>query len=222
MRNFHTIQESLMSNADGPQFVRSETYVDPVMPDQPGFVSAAPVVAAPVAQPLQVDRVAMVDQPVVQRVVQQPMVAAAPVGAVRTGYSRRFAPDAVICALVGLFLLMVGLIAAVRGGFDGSMKDPVVEVLGFTHTTTLGLIGAFFGVCLLIAGATSSRSAAIFFGSVLGIAGFVGAVQAESFEESLALESGHAWLLVVLAVAVVLSALLLPRFITRSNRVQAY
>jgi len=41
----------------------------------------------------------------------------------------------------------------VRGGFSGPMSDPVVKVLGFTHTTTLGLIEIGFGVCLLASGA---------------------------------------------------------------------
>jgi hypothetical protein len=38
----------------------------------------------------------------------------------------------VIAALVGLVLLVIGLIAIVRGGFSGPMLDPVVKVLGFT------------------------------------------------------------------------------------------
>lgn len=138
----------------------------------------------------------------------------------RISYTRRFAPDAVIAAVVGLVLLLIGLLAITRGGFDDPMSLPVVSVLGFTHTTTLGLIEIVIGGCLLICGATSSRSGAIFFGSVLGIAGFVGAAQTESFRENLALESGLAWLCVLGAVLVVGSALLMPRFITRTNRVQ--
>ncbi len=96
--------------------------------------------------------------------------------------------------LVGLVVMIVGLLAIVRGGFDGPMEDPVVEVLGFTHTTTLGLIEVVLGGLLLICGVSAWRSGALFFGSIMAIAGFIGAVQTESFVTSLALESGLAWL----------------------------
>ncbi len=205
-----------MSNIDGPQYVRRETYADPTVSavGQPDVFTEQRIVTDP-----QVDRIAVVQQAPIAAVSQVRTVA--PVAAVRTAYSRRFAPDAVIAAIVGLVLLVVGLLAVVRGGFDGPMEDPVVQVLGFNHTTTLGLIEVALGLCLLFSGVISSRSGAIFFGSVMGIAGFVGAVQTTSFEEPLALESGHAWLMVFAAIVVVASALLMPRFITRSTSVQA-
>jgi hypothetical protein len=160
-----------------------------------------------------------------QRIVEHPAVAeevivpAAPAGHVSTAYASNFAPDAIIAAAVGLVILVVGLIAIVRGGFDGPMSDPVVRVLGFTHTTTLGLIEIGIGFCLLISGATRSRSGELFFGAVLGIGAFVGAVQASSFRHSLALEAGMAWLAVLLAAVVVLSALMLPRYLRRSTTI---
>ena len=119
-----------------------------------------------------------------------------------------------------MVILVVGLIAVVRGGFDGPMSDPVVQVAGFTHTTTLGLIEIAIGLALLVSGATRSRSGEIFFGSVLGIAGFVGAVQSKSFTKSLALESSMAWLAVLAAVVVVLAALLLPRYARSSTVIE--
>ncbi len=101
------------------------------------------------------------------------------------------------------------------------MEDPVVEVLGFTHTTTLGLIEIVLGACLLISGASSWRSGALFFGAMLAIGGFVGAVQTESFVTDLALESSFAWLATIAgAVVVALSALLMPRYLTRSSVTQ--
>jgi hypothetical protein len=155
-------------------------------------------------------------QPAVENVV------AVPTGTrVRRASSSHFEPDAIIAALVGLVLLVVGLIAITRAGFDGEMSDPVVQVLGFTHTTTLGLIEIAFGICLLIAGASRSRPGALFFGTVLGVAGFVGAVQTESFTESLALESSMAWLVVIAGVVVVLSALMMPRFARRSTVIES-
>jgi hypothetical protein len=183
-----------MSFTEGPLHERSELLVEP------------PVAAT------------VVDVPVQREVVVPTTVATA--GSVRRAYNARFAPDAIIASIVGLVILVVGLIAIVRGGFDGPMSDPVVEVLGFTHTTTLGLIEIVLGAALLISGATSSRSGAIFFGALLGIGGFVGAVQTESFDTSLALESSMAWLMVVAAVVVVLSALLMPRYARNSTVVE--
>ncbi len=136
---------------------------------------------------------------------------------VRRSYARSLAPDAIVATLVGLFVLLVGLLAITRGGFDSPMDTPVVSVLGFTHTTTLGLIEIVLGGSLLLSGATRSRSAALFFGSVLGIAAFVGAVQSESFQSNLALESGFAWLMVVGGLMVVLAGVLLPRYMQRST-----
>lgn len=134
-----------------------------------------------------------------------------PAAQVRTQYASRFTPDAIVGSAVGLILLVVGLLAVTRAGFDGPMSTPVREVLGFTHTTTLGLIEIGIGACLLISSAMVSRSGEIFFGGVLGIAGFVGAVQTESFTKALALESSMAWLAVAASVVTVLAALLLPR-----------
>ena len=147
------------------------------------------------------------------------VVPVAPVaaGQVHKSYASRFAPDAIIASIVGLVILVVGLIAVVRGGFAGPLSEPVVDVVGFTHTTLMGLFEIGIGAALLLSGATSSRSGEVFFGSVLGISGFVGAVQTTSFEKSLALESSMAWLAVLAAVVVVLSALMLPRFAKRST-----
>lgn len=163
---------------------------------------------------------AVVETPVAQTVIHEQPVVAVPASRVRTAYSSRFEPDAIVAALVGLALLLVGLIAITRGGFDGEMSDPIVEVLGFTHTTTLGLIEIAIGVCLLIAGATRSRSGALFFGAILGVAGFVGAVQSESFDTTLALESSMAWIAALAGLVVVLAALMLPRFARQSTVIE--
>jgi hypothetical protein len=185
-----------MTFTEGPIHERSDVFVQ---------APAATVVEMPV-----------VESPGVQ-VVAPAMPAAT--GHVRTAYASRYAPDAIIAALAGLVLLVVGLIAIVRGGFDGPMSVPVVSVLGFTHTTSLGLIEIGIGLCLLLSGAASSRSGELFFGAVLGIGAFVGAVQTESFKKSLALESGMAWLAVLAAVVVVLAAMLMPRFTRQSTTI---
>ena len=195
-----------MTFTEGPTHERSDVFVQPPA----GAVVepvAGQVVETPVGQ--------VVEAPVAQVVVPAP----AAVGQVRTAYAARYAPDALIAALAGLVLLVVGLIAIVRGGFDGSMSDPVVSVLGFTHTTTLGLIEIGIGLCLLLSGAARSRTGEVFFGAILGIGAFVGAVQTDSFKKSLALESSMAWLCVFAAIIVVLAAMLMPRFARNSTTI---
>jgi hypothetical protein len=161
-----------------------------------------PVAAAPVAEQV------VVENPAVHQTVA-------------TSSGRRFALDSVVVGLVGLAFLLIGLIAMTRAGFDGSMKDPVVEVLGFTHTATLGIIEAGIGLCLLLCAATMTRGGSVFFGLLLGIGGFVGAVQTDSFKDALALESGLAWLAVLGGLLVVAVSLLVPRMVTRTNRIEA-
>ncbi len=189
-----------MSFTEGPLHERSDVFVQ-----EP----AATVIDVPA------------NGPVVEAVPVAPaVVAPVSAGQVRTAYNSRFAPDSIVAGIVGLVLLVVGLIAIVRGGFDGPMSDPVVQVLGFTHTTTLGLIEIAIGLALLLSGATRSRSGEMFFGAVLGIGAFVGAVQTDSFRKSLALESSFAWLAVIAAVIVVLSAMLLPRYARNSTVIE--
>lgn len=136
---------------------------------------------------------------------------------VQTTSGTRFTPDSVITGLIGLVMIAVGLIATAKGGFDGPMSEPVVKVLGFTYTTTLGLIETAIGLSLLVSAAAHSRSAEVFSGAILGIAGFVGAVQADSFRKSLALESGMAWIAMLAGFVIVAVALLLPRFSKNST-----
>ena len=194
-----------MSFTEGPLHERSDVIVEPepTVVDAPanGAVIPPPPVAGQVLQAA----------PVVEQ-----YVAPASAGQVRTAYASRFAPDSIIAGIAGLVVLVTGLIAIVRGGFDGPMSTPV---LGFNHTTTLGLIEIGLGLALLLSAATRSRSGEVFFGAVLGIAGFVGAVQTESFKKTLALESSMAWLTVAIGAIVVLAALMLPRYARQSTLV---
>lgn len=187
-----------MTYAQGPYHERTDTPVEAQ-------------VVAPVQVPLEPPRV-VVEEPV--------LVTPVPARQIRTASASDYAPDAIIAAVVGLVLLIMGLIAVVRAGISGPMSDPVVSVLGFTHTATLGFLEVGIGLCLLASGASRSRSGAVFFGLVLGVAGFVGAVQTSSFRKSLALESSFAWLCVIAAIAVAVSALAMPRFVRRSTVVE--
>jgi len=164
----------------------------------PGYTGPAAVPVATVAEPVAAVPVADVHQ--VARSSQQ-----------------RYAVDSIIVGVVGLALTIIGLLAVTRAGVHGPMDAPVVSVIGFTHTATLGLIEAGMGLVLLICAASTSRSASIFFGLVLGIGAVIGALQTDSFRRSLALESGLAWLAVIAAIVVVMASFLVPRVVTRTT-----
>ena len=136
---------------------------------------------------------------------------------VRRSYQTQFAPDSIVAGVVGLGLVVVGLIAVLRAGLSSPIDEPIVQILGFNHTALLGLIEIGIGLLLLASAAMSSRSGEIFYGVVLGIAGFVGAVQSDSFRESLALEPAMGWIAGALGLLIVATALLVPRFGKRST-----
>lgn len=136
---------------------------------------------------------------------------------VRTTNMSHLAPDAIVTGIIGLAVLLFGLIAVVRAGLGGVLAEPVVRIFSFDHTATLGLIEVGIGLCLLISASASSRSAKMFFGAALGIGGFVGAVQTDSFNETLALESEFAWIAVVAGLVIVAAVLFLPRYDKRST-----
>lgn len=211
-------------DADGRPLVVDQLVATPVVDVvEPTVVTPVAAVVEPavaaVVEPAVVTPVAAMTSaaPVVDHAVVQP---AGVHQTVATSYGRRYAVDSGVVGLVGLVFLLFGLIALTRAGLDGSMRTPVVEVLGFTHTATLGLIEAAIGLCLLVCAATMTRGGSVFFGLVLGVAGFVGAVEIDRFRGSLALESGLAWLAVLAAIVVVLASLLVPRMVTHTNRVE--
>lgn len=136
---------------------------------------------------------------------------------VRTTYMSKLTPDAVLAGVIGIIVLLFGLIAVVRAGLGGELAEPVVRILGFDHTATLGLIEVGIGLCLLVSASVSSRGGEMFFGAVLGIAGFVGAVQSGSFSDTLALESAMGWVAAVLGLAVVVAVLSIPRYGRKST-----
>jgi hypothetical protein len=138
---------------------------------------------------------------------------------IRTTSQSRFAPASVVSGAVGLLLLLLGLIAIVRCGVRGAISEPVVELFGFNHTAVLGFIEVGLGLCLLMTAASAWRGGEIFLGAVLGVGGFVGAVQADSFESSLALEASMSWLAVIAGILIVTASSLLPRYGTHSTSV---
>lgn len=108
--------------------------------------------------------------------------------------------------VAGALLIIVGAVALVRTGIDGSWYDPVVQVAGIGHTALLGLAEVVVGALLVVAGLVHARVAAAVVALVAGIGAAVAAIEPDAVERELALERGWA---IVLAVAGILIALVL-------------
>ncbi len=187
---------------EGPLVVRTTDTVTPETvvtrtPGEPTQAFAAPVVETP-----------------------QVVESARTVESTGTTMSRSFSPDAMIASLAGVFLLVVGLVAMARAGFDGGVDANVVDVLGFSHTALLGIVEGIAGLLLLLAGLARWRGGEMFFGLALAIAGIVGGVQTSSFEKNLALESTWSWILAAIGGVVALAALALPRYVASHRTVR--
>jgi hypothetical protein len=136
---------------------------------------------------------------------------------VRTSNSSHLAPDAIMTGVIGLAVLLSGLVVVVRAGLGGALAEPVVRIFSFDHTATLGLIEIGIGLCLLASASASSRPAEMFFGVLLGIGGFVGAVQSDSFDKTLALEPAMGWIAVIAGLVIVAAVLFMPRYDKQST-----
>jgi hypothetical protein len=116
-------------------------------------------------------------------------------------------------------LIVLGLIAVARGGLSGPLTEPVVDVVGFSHTPLLGLIEAGTGLILFLCALWGTRASTLFVGVLVAIAGIVVAAAPDAFASSLATESSYGVFLIVLGGIVALTSLLIP---DRSSRVVTY
>jgi uncharacterized membrane protein len=162
------------------------------------------------------------DVPVAQPHAQPQYVVADPVVAERTTVvsRRRWALDSVVVGIVGVALTIVGLIAIVRAGIESPFDDPVVDVLGLSHTAALGFVEVAIGVLLLICAASTWRAGAVFFGLLLVIGGAVTVAEPESLTDTFAVESAHGWVAIVTGAVVVAASLFVPRAVSTSARAQ--
>lgn len=121
------------------------------------------------------------------------------------------APGQIVSLVAGLGFLTVGIIAVLRAGLGDDLSQPVVEVLGLTHTAWLGLIEIAVGLVLTAAGADfRARGLSAFVGTALVVAGIVIAAAAEDLPEELGIEEGMGGWLIVVGAVVAISALVFP------------
>ena len=129
----------------------------------------------------------------------------------------RFSPSQVVHAAIGVFLLVLGIIAMVRGDL-GDLTGAQFAILGITHNAAIGLGELIAGALLLLAAASPAGR---FLGLVVGLALIVfGAVLLgdEQTMRDVGTEDALAWLAIVLGAGAVVAGLI-PARRTRRRRV---
>ena len=122
-----------------------------------------------------------------------------------------FAPGQLVSLAVGVGFVAFGLVAMIRAGIDGSFANPVVDVLGFSHTAWLGLAEVGLGALLILAGTGAwGRPLSVLLGAGMVVAGVLVLAEPGEMPEELGLEKDYGWLLVLSGALVALCALILP------------
>jgi hypothetical protein len=125
---------------------------------------------------------------------------------------------ALLAAATGVALIVIGVLALVRSGIDGTWYQPVVEVAGISHTPLLGAIEVGVGVLLVLAAMAGVRVLAALVALAAGVAAVVVAIEPGAVERELAIETEWAVALAVGLLAVGLLILSLGRKGERRER----
>jgi hypothetical protein len=122
-----------------------------------------------------------------------------------------FAPGQLVSLIIGIGVIAVGLVALVRAGIDGSLSEPVVEVLGYTHTAWLGIAEVGVGLFLVLAGLDArGRAASVLIGALAVIAGVLVLAEPGQMPEELGLEKAYGWPLIILGGIAAFAAMVFP------------
>jgi uncharacterized membrane protein HdeD (DUF308 family) len=105
----------------------------------------------------------------------------------------------IVALLCGAALIVIGVIAVVRGDLQGSINDPVVEVAGWSHTPLLGLIEIGAGVLLLLS--STSLGAQMVIGAAVAIFGIIALIEPTVVSDTMEIESSLAWVIILLGAA---------------------
>jgi hypothetical protein len=111
----------------------------------------------------------------------------------------------------GAALAVVGAVALVRTGIDGTWFRPRVEVLDADHTALLGAVEIGAGLLLLLAGLTGKRAPVAIVGLAIALGATAMAIEPEELQRELAIERWWAWTLAAAGVVLTLGTLQAPR-----------
>jgi hypothetical protein len=111
----------------------------------------------------------------------------------------------------GAALAVVGSVALVRTGIDGTWFRPRTEVLDADHTALLGALEIGAGLLLLLGGLTGSRVLVAILGLAMALGATAVAIEPQELQRELAIERWWAWTLAAAGVVLALAALQVPR-----------
>lgn len=127
-----------------------------------------------------------------------------------------FAPGQMVSLIIGVGVIAVGVVALVRAGLEGSLAEPVVEVLGYTHTAWLGIAEIGVGLFLVMAGLDArGRAVSVFIGALAVIAGVLVLAEPGQMPSELGLEEAYGWPLIILGGIAAFAALVFPVWFSR-------
>ena len=183
--------------------IRTQTSSDQPMEQQP--MVQQPMVQQPMVQQ------PMVQQPMVQQpMVQQPAAEPFHQEAVTVSSHRRVSPAAIVATIAAVMLVLWGAVALARAGVASTLREPVVEVFGFSGTAILAIIVLASGFVLLLAGLSRDRGAILFVSIVIGIAAATMAIEPDLGGDALMGERGFGIAVLIGAAVTALVAALTP------------
>ncbi len=135
---------------------------------------------------------------------------------------QRFSIAGIVSSIAGAAILILGLVALARGGFDSTVNEPVFQVAGFDHTQLLAMIEVALGALLLIAGMANSMSGMRVLAGIAIIGSIVALIEPNALGGPLEVENEHALLILLLGAATLIAAAALPTIERQSRRVSTH
>jgi hypothetical protein len=122
----------------------------------------------------------------------------------------RFSVAGVAALVMGVVLTLWSVIVLARAGFADPLREPVVEVAGFSATAVLGLVAGGAGVALILAGLLRSRPFLLFVSIAIGIGAAALLIEPGLREPELMAEERFALYTLIAAGVVAALALFVP------------
>jgi hypothetical protein len=134
---------------------------------------------------------------------------------------RTWSPAQIVAGAIGLFLLVLGAVAILRGGFD-SLTGTTVDVLGFEHTTLMGFVDVLVAAVFLAAAAStmSVRGTLTFLGLLSLGFGLVMVIEPDRLSEWFGGGTSLGALYIVIGLVSLLAGWISPTIVQRRTTVQ--
>jgi hypothetical protein len=122
------------------------------------------------------------------------------------GTGRRRVVTLAAGVLGGAVLVVMGVLALVRGDLSGSWNEPIVMVNGWPHSPLLGLLEVIAGALLIVVSLSSAGEFIV--GAAIAGFGVIALVEPTVLDDELRIDSSHAWLMIAIGGVAVLSSVI--------------